>query len=387
LELQQQLQKINPLDPSSPQFLLNSFSGLSLQNAQQIVQASKLDVDSHSGSLLDAIHERIQKLTNPSSVNPRMSLKPGRYSIFSWGLDEAEDWESFPDVSSMVEAYYRETELLERFSQLQNQLLIQLKRQLQKVKAHLESATNNATDEQLIEQYKRYGDLILTNLNQMQPGQSELICQDIFNDNNQVCIPLNPSLSPSQNSQAYYKRFTKAQDKLKTLEKTRAQDLELISNLEKKLEFAEQAHSLYQLEELASTQTKSSAPYKANKKSTELNKLSVEGWTIYFGCNRLENDYLISHVAAPQDIWMHMLGYPSSHVLIKVPKAKVDPPMPILKQASALAAHFSKVASGSPAQVVYTQCRYLKKLGKPGLVSYEKERTLDVDWTKPVPKI
>jgi predicted ribosome quality control (RQC) complex YloA/Tae2 family protein len=62
--------------------------------------------------------------------------------------------------------------------------------------------------------------------------------------------------------------------------------------------------------------------------------------------------------------------------------------MNTIREAALIAAILSKAASGTKVRVVYTQCRFVKKIAreKPGVVRYEQERTLEVDTGVPMPK-
>ena len=114
---------------------------------------------------------------------------------------------------------------------------------------------------------------------------------------------------------------------------------------------------------------------------------SSDGWTIYVGRNRKENDLLLSRMAQANDLWLHILGQGGAHVLIKVPASKQEPPPTTIKEAAQAAARLSKAAPGSKVRVVYTQCKHVKKVAqdKPGLVRYENERTVEVDTAQPMP--
>jgi predicted ribosome quality control (RQC) complex YloA/Tae2 family protein len=97
---------------------------------------------------------------------------------------------------------------------------------------------------------------------------------------------------------------------------------------------------------------------------------------------------LLSRLAQPNDLWFHIQGQGGAHVLIRVPASKQEPPLTTLKEAAQVAARLSKAASGTKQRVVYTQCKYVKKVSKdkPGVVRYENERTIEVDTSQPMPK-
>ena len=137
------------------------------------------------------------------------------------------------------------------------------------------------------------------------------------------------------------------------------------------------------------SKAKESPTDKKKKKPRLLNVTSSDGWLIYVGRNRQENDLLLSKLSQPRDLWLHILGHSGSHVLIKMPGSKSDPPQTTIKEAAQLAARFSKVTSGGKVRVVYTEARFVKRAanGKSGMVNYENEKTIEIDTAHPLPKI
>jgi predicted ribosome quality control (RQC) complex YloA/Tae2 family protein len=127
---------------------------------------------------------------------------------------------------------------------------------------------------------------------------------------------------------------------------------------------------------------------KKPQKSKILSMTSSDGWTVYVGRNRQENDHLLGRLAQPNDLWLHILGQGGAHVLIRVPASKQEPPLNTIKEAAQVAARLSKATTGAKVRVVYTQCKHVKKISKenPGVVRYENEKTLEVDTAAPMPK-
>jgi predicted ribosome quality control (RQC) complex YloA/Tae2 family protein len=113
---------------------------------------------------------------------------------------------------------------------------------------------------------------------------------------------------------------------------------------------------------------------------------SSDGFTIIVGRNKQENDFLISRLTHPLDIWLHAQGLEGAHVLIKLPNKK-DPPLTTLKEAAQIAARFARTGLGGRVKVAYTYGKNVRKVAKdkPGLVRYENEKTLEVDTTAPMP--
>ena len=60
------------------------------------------------------------------------------------------------------------------------------------------------------------------------------------------------------------------------------------------------------------------APNKNKGRANFISATSSDGWKIFMGRNRIENDRLLSELAQPNDVWLHVLGQTGSHVLIKL---------------------------------------------------------------------
>jgi len=115
------------------------------------------------------------------------------------------------------------------------------------------------------------------------------------------------------------------------------------------------------------------------QESVKLEKIiSSDGFTIYYGKNNIQNDYLTLKFADKHDIWFHVKNYPGSHVVVSANGEVV--PDSTLTEAAVLAATNSK-ANGKQIAVDYAEVRYVKKPSgaKPGMVIYTNYKTAYVD--------
>jgi predicted ribosome quality control (RQC) complex YloA/Tae2 family protein len=94
------------------------------------------------------------------------------------------------------------------------------------------------------------------------------------------------------------------------------------------------------------------------------------------GKNSRQNEEVTFHQAAPNDLWLHARGAPGSHVILKV--AGRPAPDDALREAAGLAAWYSQLREAGSVAVDYTEARYVRHMkgGGPGMVIYERERTL-----------
>jgi len=395
---------VPPFAPTIEQWLINSYTGLGRHLAAEIVAASAVESTAASAvedpALAEKLWSRVLQLQNVQQYRPAMKLDLSTYTVLSWWPElaaESAEWKVFPAVNDLIEEYYRLVEAREHFNQLRERLRSELKGEGDKLEARITAASQHIGNGGSLEQLKRFGDLVLAHISNIGPGQDQLVCEDLFEtDGSPVTIKLNPNISPAQNAQAFYRQFAKSrarQGAASVACREATQRLDVIRKQISQVESASTSEQLRQLKESLLGRKPQDAmkaplpPAKKKNKSRLISLVSSDGWTIYVGRNRQENDYLLGKLAQPYDLWLHIQGQGGAHVLIRVPASKQDPPMTTLKEAAQVAARMSKAATGTKVRVVYTQCRYVRKLSKdkPGLVSYENERTLEVDTGGPMP--
>lgn len=411
------------------QWLLSMFSGMGRHLAEELIASTKLpdklsalEVNSETE---EALFDRLQVLQKVDRYHPAMALDLTRYTVLSWWQETMSpqeweaNWKKFPAANDMVEDYFRALHAREQIQQLRDRIRSDLKLELDKLDSRFAAASKQLESSKNHQQLKEYGDLILAHLSAINSGQAELVCDNLHAGNGgQVAIALNPNLSASQNAQSYYRQYAKARIRQKTADVAQSDaktKLDLVRGQMARLDNVSTLEDLEQLRDLilhrsrkpeqSRTSQSASGPGKGGGRGAPtggggtgsgpgggakhprlMSTRSSDGWLIYIGRNKIENDVLISKLAAPHDIWLHVQGQEGAHILIKNPN-KQDPPGSTLKEAAQLAARFSRVSLGAKVRVVYTHVKYVKKIGKdkPGLVRYENERTLEVDTGAPMP--
>ncbi len=240
------------------------------------------------------------------------------------------------------------------------------------------------------EEYKKKGDIILAHLH-ITPGGNTVELVDIFDEEQKtIVIDINPSISMSQNGQAYFKKYKKS---LKIMEAAGKQMEELlkeqyyIENISISLELCETVKELGEIkEELVENDIIKDKKPQEKKKEKDMPSfiqvISEDGWTIMAGKNNRQNDMLTMKIAKGNDIWLHAKGIPGSHVIIKNPQSLDISSIPYrtLHKGASLAARYSKGKNSSHVPVDYTFVKYVKKPkgAKPGMVIYHGEKTISV---------
>ena len=87
------------------------------------------------------------------------------------------------------------------------------------------------------------------------------------------------------------------------------------------------------------------------------------------GSNAQENHDIID-AADPEDLWFHISGCASCHVICKIPENINDKKIlqKIAKQGAVICKSNSKYKSYKNVQIDYTKIKYVTKLQKPGSV-------------------
>ena len=242
----------------------------------------------------------------------------------------------------------------------------------------------NALQEDLLhaedaEGQRMLADTIMANLYQLHKGQSSAELVNIY-DGNTVTIKLNPILSPSDNAQAYYKKYNKykrAQSELRQQIEATESMLTYLSSLDASLLTATTKNEIEEIRQEMVTAGLIREIGKKKKtalqKSQPLHLKLREGVDLYIGKNNKQNDYVTFTVGGPRDLWLHTKDIPGSHVIMKA----TSPTAEDIALAVELAAYFSKARSGSNVPVDCVERRYVKKPAgaKPGFVIFTNQRT------------
>ena len=292
------------------------------------------------------------------------------------------EYKSFETFSALIDYFYFEQVRFERIKQRSNDLFHHLtilqERAVRKAvnrKHELEDCKNK-------DQLKIYGDLINANLYRLEKGSLFYDLDNFYDNNEPIRIPADPTLTPTQNAQKYYKEYRKKQ-----VAETKLNDF--IKQAEEEAQYLE---SVIDMLSRASTDSEISAIraelYEAgflNKRIDKKNKprklepkkyLSSEGFIIRVGRNNVQNDELTLKMSKNYDLWFHVKDSAGSHTVVEAVKDKPFTDK-LIREAAMLAAANSKAASSSNVAVDYT---IIKNVHKPngakfGMVIYDNYKT------------
>ena len=291
-------------------------------------------------------------------------------------------------LSEMLDLFYFERERLQRAKSKADDLFKLLSSLTERIAKKLNVQREELKACEEMETKRIFAELISANVYCLPKGVTVYEVDNYYDNYQKVPIPVQPHLTPVQNSQRYFKEYRKLQTASKVLveqiEKGLS-DLEYLETVRDELLRAETERELAEIRaELSQAGFLKSKTGTKNKKNTPLPPLSFsspDGFSILVGRNNVQNDLLSFKKSHKDDIWFHAQKAPGAHVVLVLDGK--EPTNQAMEYAASLAAYFSSVKDRGMVEVDYTKIRNLKKppSSRPGFVIYHIYNTV---YVKPI---
>ncbi|MDY5611672.1 Rqc2 family fibronectin-binding protein [Dysosmobacter sp.] len=378
-------------------FLLDNYFGISPLMARELAFRTVGETDSRLFGLdlvgEDRLWEKLYEFINAvqeKRFTPICLKKEGRPFEFSClpirqygGAAEQETYESF---SALLDAFYEARERQERVRQRGADLIRTATTARDRLRRKLAMQEKDYAATQNRNELRVCGDLITSNLYRMERGQSQLVCENFYDENcADIAIQLDPLLTPQQNAAKYYKRYTKAktaEQYLREQMEIARRDLEYLESVLEEIQHAETEQDFIEIRnELRDAgflrkQGKGKKEPKRTAKPWEFRTTS--GFRVLVGRNNRQNDQLTCKEADHRDLWLHTQKIHGAHVILCTGGQSVDDDT--IVEAAKLAAWYSQARESGNVPVDYTQVKNVKKPAgaRPGMVIYNTCRTVNV---------
>lgn len=309
---------------------------------------------------------------------------PVEFSALPMRLYSDASAKTFSSISALLEAYYAERNALTRIRQRSADLRKIVQTILERTVKKYDLQCLQIKDTEKREKYKLYGELLHTYGYDAEPGARSLEALNYYTGET-VKIPLDPTLTASENAKKYFDRYGKLKRTYETLSELTVQVKEEIDHLESiaaSLDIAEQESDLVQIKEelIAAGYIRRKGGAKKEKiTSRPFHYISSDGFHMYVGKNNFQNDELTFKFAVGNDWWFHAKGQPGSHVIVRTDGAEL--PDSTFEEAARLAAHYSRGRGQAKVEIDYTEKKNVKKPGgaKPGFVVYYTNYSMMID--------
>lgn len=384
----------NNADLELRDFLMRSFLGLSTEIANKILfdaaiddknllkNLDKNDANKFISSFIKTFEEVKEK--NYSFNIYKLSERKSAYNAISLNQYASLERENFSSISELLDKYYYEKDQKDRITQRSQNMRHTISANLKRAKNKLQKQKEEMLESANREAYKVYADLISSNIHKISKGLKEIKLENFYDNMNEISVPLDQKLSAVQNAQKYYKRYQKMKQREIVLEKQIENTENEINYLELVTDAIDRTDDVKNLDEIYFELIKNNYIKKDKKIKNKPKKIAIHSIDyddtskVYYGKNNLQNEYITFKVADKNDVWMHVKGFPGSHVVIKSGGYPSDE---LLVFAAKIAAKNSKAKDSNKVDVDFTTRKNVKKhpSGKTGLVNYVNFKTITVD--------
>ena len=389
-----------PEEAQADKWLLDTFNGLSPLVCRELAQRAggatdvRLNILGGEGRarLLDGLEELLHNVKE-NRFTPTVILIEGRPRDFTFlpvtQYGGAAELTTFPTFSQMLDRFYEERESQERVRQKGQDLIRSVTNARDRTARKLANQEKELAATRDRERLRQFGDIITSNLYQMERGMARLRAQNFYDpEGGEVEIPLDPLLTPQQNAAKYYKEYNKAKtaEEMLTiqLEKGR-RELDYLNSVLDNITLAEGERDLGEIRQELTDTGYLRRPSKAKDRGKRVASKPMEfrsstGLRILVGKNNTQNDLLTCKLAGKGDIWFHTQKIHGSHVILWTEGE--EPDLTSVNEAARLAAWFSQGRESGKVPVDYTPARYVKKPAgaRPGMVIYT---TYETAWVEP----
>lgn len=238
--------------------------------------------------------------------------------------------------------------------------------------------------------------LIMGQLGSISADARSVILDDWFNGGTRV-VELDPQLTPAENANKWFAKASKLRDaaaladgRLADTESERSELARLSVRMDTLLAggdpdpsdpdvtaFLDDLNAIAPERKSPQQQTAGESKWDGHRIRT----YDLDGYTFLVGENATSNDYLLTRVARPQDIWMHIRAGTGAHGVIRVDSKEMKVPEKLIRRAAAIvAAKSDATRHASVAAVDVAERRHVRKPrgAKPGMAVYSQCRTIDV---------
>ena len=374
--------------------IYTTLTGISPLIAEELCHRSNLESDQSANSFqeIEQIHlfhtlKRMMEDLETHAFTPNIVYDgkvPLEYAAFLLTQYQDMHTETYDTMSEVLERYYAEKNTITRIRQKSSDLrrVVQTALERNRKKYNIQKKQLNDTAKK--DKFKVYGELINTYGYGLEEGCKSFKALNYYT-NEEITIPLDPTLTPAQNSKKYFDKYGKLKRTCEALSRLTVEvrdEIDHLESIQNALDIAQSEDDLAQIrEEMMESgyiRRKGNAK-KARFKSHPLHYVNPDGFHIYVGKNNFQNDELTFQFATGNDWWFHAKGRPGSHVIVKCEGRELTDAT--YEDAARLAAFYSKAKGQSKIEVDYLQKKNIKKPGgaKPGFVVYYTNYSMLID--------
>ena len=370
----------------------NTYNGISKAFIQNAISELGISDTNYSNEDLNNLFNYIKNTLNSLGTNKvsTISFDKKDYVLSLTPTDE------ILQTNFFIDDFYKQKEDNELLINYRNNLSKLVLSALKKITKKVNNINSKLKECEEMDTFRIYGELITSNLYRIDNSRNveSITLENYYNNNNPVIIPLDKTISPSNNAKKYFKKYNKLKNTLAIVSEQKKEATKELYYLESIVYELEDANTISELEEIDS-EISENVLFKSNVKSSNVKKnkvnkrnvndeyepitYNVDGFTLYVGKNNKQNDYITTKLGKNEDIWFHTKDIRGSHCLLKCNGSKVNENT--IVACAEIAAFYSKAKLSSNVPVDYCYIKHVKKPSgsKPGMVIYTNNQTINVN--------
>lgn len=303
-------------------------------------------------------------------------------NVFPKEFDSKKDFENF---SSLAEFYIENMFLSSAMNNTLSLIKSAVNKRVKKVEKILDNIKLDNENKADFMRYKEIADILSANMYALEKYSESIELYDFYNNKN-ISIELDKKATPQRNIDNYYKKYNKLKRGLESNKTRLIAVTNELNYLKSVLAFTDSSKTIDNLKnilkELRAEGYIKDIDKKKVKNKKELSKINYEiaeqddNFSIIYGRNNLENDFVTFKMAEKDNLWFHVKDIPGSHVILRCNKKNITDDL-ILKAAQ-VAANFSKANFDEKVIVEYTEKRFVTKPNgaRPGFVIFTNQKEI-----------
>ena len=317
--------------------------------------------------LIDDNEVTIEALRHIDANSSFRVIRPGVELLAIPPFERNEEVHDLGDIEKYLSQKYIDFEA-KRIENLKKQKLLSVKKKQEKLQKLLDKLPDVSDLEKETKKYQNYGNIILSNLYQIKPYDKTLKTYDF--EGNEISLKLPKNIVPNRMSEYFFNQAKRAKSKSKNVHIEE-------ENLRTKRDFYKNMyHAIAQAKDTAELELLVPKKVKSQRKKEKIKECElfwIDDYKVLIGRNSKENQALLK-IAKSNDLWMHIKGIPSSHLIIKTDKQNL--PDAVIEKAAKLCVDFSLTQAGDY-DVDYCKRRFVK-IQEGSSVEYDKYQTIRV---------
>lgn len=328
-------------------------------------------IDTISPFSLEKLFEKLKSILADKNYLPCISNDYSKFYITSMP-----NTFKCENINSMTDEYFSHHQEIQILESHKNKIIKNVNNQLNKLYTLKTKQEQQISKINKANQYKNKADIIMANLYLIKQGQKSVNLFDF--EGKEIIIDLDENKTPAENANRYYALYKKTktayEHALEMIKETNSQ----IMYFEEIKYYTDNTNSINDLKEIIE-EISTEKQRNDSEQTINIDCIEFEGYKIFAGKNKKQNDYILSKLASSEDIWFHPLNAPGAHVLVKRNNPKEELPQNVILRAAKIAKEYSSQKNNSKTSVIYTKRKYIKKANnKLAFVTYKNETEIVV---------